>query len=82
MVKQLYPPFFMGVGGPVGSGKQWLPWIHITDIARMFAFAVQNEKVTGVLNGVAPQVGEREFLQKLKIYNLYSKVLVFPYYKT
>ncbi|KAI1286312.1 Epimerase family protein SDR39U1 [Halotydeus destructor] len=54
MIKQLYFPFFMGVGGRMGSGKQWMPWIHVDDLVRMFLFASQNEEVTGVLNGVAP----------------------------
>ncbi|KAF4528121.1 hypothetical protein B566_EDAN016324 [Ephemera danica] len=56
MIKQLYTPFFLGVGGPVGSGRQFLPWIHIHDIARLFLFAVQDRRVSGVLNGVAPNV--------------------------
>lgn len=56
MVQQLYLPFFFGVGGPIASGTQYLPWIYIDDIAKMIQFAIENEKVSGVLNGVAPQV--------------------------
>lgn len=56
MIQQLYLPFFFGVGGPIASGSQYLPWIHIQDIARLIQFAIENESVTGVLNGVAPQV--------------------------
>lgn len=55
MIKQLYLPFYLGVGGRMGSGKQWMPWIHIEDLVRMFLFAAEDENVTGVLNGVAPQ---------------------------
>lgn len=56
MVQQLYLPFFFGVGGPIASGNQYLPWIYIDDIAKMIHFSIENEKVSGVLNGVAPQV--------------------------
>jgi len=57
MIKQLWLPFFFGVGGPVGDGQQFLPWIHIHDLARLIIFSIENEMVQGVLNGVAPQVG-------------------------
>lgn len=56
MIKQLYWPFFFGLGGPVSAGQQFLPWIHIHDIARLFLFAIENESVEGVLNGVAPDI--------------------------
>lgn len=56
MIKQLYIPFYLGLGGPIGSGTQYLPWIHIDDITNMFLFAIEDKEVTGVLNGVAPEV--------------------------
>ena len=56
MIKQLFWPFFLGLGGPVGSGQQYMPWIHVEDIARLFCHAIQKNHVSGVLNGVAPQV--------------------------
>lgn len=56
MIQQLYVPFFLGVGGPIASGNQYMPWIYIDDISRLIQFAIENEKVSGVLNGVAPQV--------------------------
>lgn len=55
MIKQLYLPFYLGLGGPVMPGDQYLPWIHMKDLIRLIAFAIENEKVSGVLNGVAPQ---------------------------
>nr|CAG4637075.1 EOG090X07KR [Ceriodaphnia reticulata] len=62
MIAQLYFPFFFGLGGPVGSGEQYLPWIHLHDIARLFLHAIENESVEGVLNGVAPDlVTSKEF---------------------
>ena len=56
MIAQLYWPFFFGAGGPVGTGSQYLPWIHLHDIARLFLFAIENQPVQGVLNGVAPGI--------------------------
>lgn len=56
MIKNMILPFFFGLGGPIGSGKQYLPWIHIEDLTRLITFALENENVEGVLNGVAPQV--------------------------
>lgn len=56
MIQQLYVPFFMGFGGPVGSGEQAMPWIHIHDIIGIFMHAIETENVTGVINGVAPQI--------------------------
>nr|CAG4646320.1 EOG090X07KR [Macrothrix elegans] len=56
MIEQLYWPFFFGLGGPVGSGQQFLPWIHLHDIARLFFHAIENKPVEGVLNGVAPNI--------------------------
>lgn len=41
------------VGAPIGSGEQWQSWIHIKDLAHMFAFAVENN-LRGTYNGVAP----------------------------
>lgn len=56
MIKQIYLPFFLGLGGPIGAGNQYMPWIHITDLVNMFIFALKNNNVQGILNGVAPQV--------------------------
>ncbi|KAJ1528485.1 hypothetical protein ONE63_006894 [Megalurothrips usitatus] len=62
MIQQLFLPFFFGLGGPIASGNQFLPWIYIDDMARLIHFAIENEKVCGVLNGVAPQIiTNREF---------------------
>jgi uncharacterized protein (TIGR01777 family) len=52
-LQSLLPPFRMGVGGKLGSGKQWIPWIHLDDLANLYAFAVDNP-VRGALNGTAP----------------------------
>lgn len=49
-------PFKLGLGGPIGSGKQWFPWIHIDDMAGIFMHALTNDNVNGILNGVSPEI--------------------------
>jgi uncharacterized protein (TIGR01777 family) len=51
---QMLTPFKMGVGGPVGSGKQWLSWVHNDDLAGIFMLALDNPAATGPINGTAP----------------------------
>lgn len=50
MIKQ----FKYFLGGPIGSGKQWFPWIHVDDIVGIFLFALDNQTVNGVINGTSP----------------------------
>lgn len=54
MIKELYPPFFMGLGGVIGSGAQFMPWIHVKDLAGLILHSIEEPKVKGVVNGVAP----------------------------
>jgi len=56
MINNLFWPFFFGVGGPVGTGQQYFPWIHIQDMVDLILYSIETEKVSGVLNGVAPQI--------------------------
>jgi len=42
------------VGGPIGKGKQWFPWIHIDDVVGIFLFALHNQNVRGALNASSP----------------------------
>lgn len=48
-------PIKLGLGAPLGSGRQWMPWIHIRDIVEMYSFALENEALEGVFNAAAPQ---------------------------
>lgn len=55
-------PFRLFVGGPLGSGRQWMPWIHIDDVTGLVAFALEREGLAGPVNGTAPNpVRNREF---------------------
>ena len=52
---KILPPFRLGLGGHVGAGKQWLPWIHIDDHIALIRYAMATSSVTGILNAVAPE---------------------------
>ena len=52
---KLVQPIRLGVGAPIGSGQQYISWIHLDDICGLFIEAVKNEQWAGVYNGVAPQ---------------------------
>lgn len=63
---EMLPIFKRCVAGRLGSGKQWMSWIHVEDLVRMFLFCLENEKVDGVVNAVAPNpVTNKEFTQIL-----------------
>lgn len=59
-------PFKLGVGGSLGSGKQWMSWITLEDVVGAVRFAIENGSVRGAVNVVAPQpVQNAEFTQAL-----------------
>jgi uncharacterized protein (TIGR01777 family) len=53
---QMLPPFKAGIGGPIGSGTQYFPWIHQRDMAELIATAVRDDRYTGPINAVAPDL--------------------------
>ncbi|MEY3284849.1 MAG: hypothetical protein RIR86_2862 [Acidobacteriota bacterium] len=54
-LEKMLLPFKLGLGGRLGSGQQWFPWIHIDDIVGLFETAILNSQLSGVLNGAAPE---------------------------
>lgn len=63
---QMLPPFQFGLGGPVGSGRQYMPWIHLHDLVRVMAAALADDRYQGPVNGAAPeQATSREFAKTL-----------------
>ncbi len=53
-LKLMAQPVKLYVGSPLGSGKQWVPWIHWQDVVDMYMLGIENESFTGVYNQVAP----------------------------
>ncbi len=63
---KLLLPFKLGLGGPVGNGKQWWSWIERGDLLRVYEFALTNEAVHGPIDAVAPNpVTNKEFVKTL-----------------
>ena len=59
-------PFKFFIGGPLGNGRQWWPWIHIVDEVRALAFLMSEERATGPFNLTAPNpVTNRDFARTL-----------------
>jgi uncharacterized protein (TIGR01777 family) len=52
---RMLPVFRTGFGGPIGSGQQWMSWIHRHDLCRLVAMALEDSSYTGVINAVAPE---------------------------
>lgn len=66
MLQRLLLPFKMGLGGPISDGKQYMPWIHLEDIANLFIFLSKKTALEGIFNGTAPTpVTNAEFTQTL-----------------
>lgn len=63
---KMLPLFRLGAGGRLGSGRQWMSWIHVDDLVELFARVLMDDGVAGVLNGVAPHpVTNAEFTRTL-----------------
>ncbi|MDB5119563.1 MAG: hypothetical protein JWN56_781 [Sphingobacteriales bacterium] len=53
-LEEIAKPIKAGIGSPLGSGEQWVSWIHIKDVARIFVHVLENESLDGVFNVVSP----------------------------
>ena len=68
-------PVKFGVGAALGSGKQWMPWIHENDVIYMYRFAIEHEELSGAYNMVAPDpVTNKQFTKAI------AKVLGRPFW--
>jgi uncharacterized protein (TIGR01777 family) len=62
LLKQLLLPFKLGIGGPLGSGEQYMSWIHLDDEIGLIVWALDDERVSGAVNATAPNpVTNKEF---------------------
>ncbi len=65
-LEKMLTPFRLGAGGPLGSGRQWMPWIHVADLARLYLHAAEATSIVGPMNAVAPNpVRNSEFTKVL-----------------
>jgi uncharacterized protein len=63
---KMLPPFRAFAGGPLGSGTQWMSWIHGSDLVEMYLWAIENPAVAGPVNATAPNpVTMRDFAKSL-----------------
>jgi uncharacterized protein (TIGR01777 family) len=61
---KMVPPFKLFAGGPLGSGQQWMPWIHIEDEVALICFLVENDAARGAFNATAPNPVTMEAFSK------------------
>ncbi|NLW82039.1 MAG: TIGR01777 family protein [Desulfovibrionales bacterium] len=63
---KMVPPFSFGLGGRLGSGKQWFPWVHVQDVVRIMRFLLESPQASGIYNACAPHpVTNAEFTSAL-----------------
>jgi hypothetical protein len=66
ILKPLRRIFRLGLGGQLGPGRQWMPWIHIDDLTALLLFAVENLDLRGPVNACAPwPVRNADFTRQL-----------------
>lgn len=66
VLAKLLPIYRLGMGGPIGTGKQWFSWIHIEDLVNLFIEAIRNPMYRGAINCTAPNpVRQIEFARQL-----------------
>lgn len=56
VLKKMLLPFKLFIGGPLGSGRQWFPWIHIDDIVGIYLHAIDDERISSAVNGASPGI--------------------------
>ena len=60
------PPFKFFIGGALGNGRQWFPWIHVDDLVAIYLFIIDNAEISGPINVVSPEaVRMNEFAKTL-----------------
>lgn len=78
MVQSMWLPFKFGVGGPLGNGKQIMPWIHLHDLCSLIQYIIE-KPVPGVVNAVAPEITSNLEFSKVKISQLLNTNTIISY---
>lgn len=63
---KMLPFFRFGIGGPLGSGRQWMSWVHLDDVCALYEFLLVSDRAIGAYNGTSPNpVTNKEFSRAL-----------------
>lgn len=66
VLSRILTPVRLGIGSPIGSGNQWVPWIHIDDLCNIFVKAIEDQNMMGAYNAAAPQdITNRDLMRSL-----------------
>ncbi|WP_426482598.1 TIGR01777 family oxidoreductase [Chryseobacterium sp. R2ACT005] len=76
-LKKMTPPIQYYIGSPLGSGQQYMPWIHVEDICSIYELALKNSAMNGAYNAVSPQHATNKDFTK-KIAKILKKPLFMP----
>jgi len=76
-LKKMSQPVKFGIGAPIGTGRQYMPWIHIDDICSVYEFALKNKNINGAYNANAPQHTDNENFTK-EIAEVLNKPMFMP----
>ena len=63
-LKKILRPIKLGLGSPLASGKQYVPWIHIDDLCRMFLYCIEND-ISGTYNAANGYISNRELMKTI-----------------
>jgi uncharacterized protein len=74
---KLVQPIRLNAGAPIASGQQYISWIHLDDLCRMYVQAIQNPVWQGVYNAVAPHPATNEYLTR-QIAEVLDKTILLP----
>lgn len=75
LIKVLKPYYEWGIGGPIGKGEQWFPWIHVSDCAEIYIQTMLGKIDVKVLNAVAPEQIRNKYFSKI-----FAKILKRPHF--
>ena len=76
-LKKMLLPFKLGIGGILGNGKQWMPWIHLSDMIKIIIFSINNKEVCGPINCVSPNpVTNKKFTKDMG--SVLKRPTIFP----
>ncbi|HKD37053.1 MAG TPA: TIGR01777 family oxidoreductase [Pirellulales bacterium] len=80
-LEKMLRPFKLGLGGRLGSGRQWMPWIHLDDLVGLLLFAAEQDEIHGPMNAVAPTpITNRQFTRALAHTLHRPAILPAPYF--